>query len=274
LAVSAESSVQPAVLGVIPARLGSQRLPRKPLQVLAGRPLVEWVWRRARALSVVDRLVIATDSDEVLTVCRAFGAETILTGSGHESGSDRVAEVARSPGFDGFGIIVNIQGDEPFVTEDQVAGAVRMVRAGWDIGTVAAPVVDPAEWKDASVVKVVRGDAGGALYFSRAPIPHFRERAPGPADLASAGCLRHIGIYACSRPALDRWVGLPASELERAERLEQLRPLAAGLTIGVAVVETAEGGVDTARDLERAAARLRREGARTFEGQPETRGIG
>lgn len=256
MAVSERTSVRNAVLGVIPARLGSERLPRKPLQIVAGRPLIEWVWRRARSLDVLDAIVVATDSEEVAAACHAFAADVVLTSSAHESGTERVAEVAARPAFNRFDVVVNIQGDEPFVTAEQVEGAVGMVRAGWDIGTVAAPVATLDAWKDPAVVKVVRNDAGGALYFSRAPIPHVRGRDPTAAELASQWCLRHIGVYACSGTALARWAALPMAELERRERLEQLRPLAAGLTVGVAVVRASEGGVDTAEDLARAGARL------------------
>jgi len=259
-AVSERTPVRNAVLGVIPARLGSERLARKPLQVIAGRPLIEWVWRRARSFPVFDALVVATDSEEVASACHRFAADVVLTSPDHESGTERVAEVAARPPFQEFDVVVNVQGDEPFVTAEQVDGAVGMVRAGWDIGTVAAPVATLEAWRDPSVVKVVRNDRGGALYFSRAPIPHLRGRDPAAAELASDWCLRHIGVYACSRVALARWAALPMGELERWERLEQLRPLAAGLTVGVGVVRASEGGVDTAADLARAGDRLSRPG--------------
>lgn len=245
-----------AVLGVIPARLGSERLPRKPLHPIAGRPLIEWVWRRVASFDCFDSLVVATDSEEVAAVCRTFGARALLTAPAHESGTDRVAEVAELEDFRAFDIITNVQGDEPFVTPEQVAGAVGCVVDGWDVGTVAAPVRTVSAWRDPSVVKVVRNDAGGALYFSRAAIPHVRGGEPTESELASDRYLRHIGVYAFSRSALRRWVALPASELERAERLEQLRPLAAGLSFGVAVVDGAEGGIDTLEDARRAEARL------------------
>lgn len=249
-----------AVLGVIPARLGSERLPRKPLHPIAGRPLIEWVWRRVRSLDGLDAVVVATDSPEVADVCGELGADAVMTADSHGSGTERVAEVMGMPRFRRYGIAVNVQGDEPFVTGAQVAGAVEAVRDGWDIGTVAAPVGTLAAWKDPSVVKVVRNAEGGALYFSRAPIPHVRGREPTARELASATCLRHIGVYAYSREALDRWVGAPASELEALERLEQLRALDAGLGIGVAVVDAADGGIDTLADAERAEARLRQDG--------------
>lgn len=250
-----------AVLGVIPARLGSERLPRKPLHPVAGRPLIEWVWRRVGSFSDLDEVVVATDSQEVVSVCRDLGAEAVLTATSHESGTERVAEVAGLPAFQDYDVIVNVQGDEPFITEAQVIGAVTVVREGWDVGTVAAPVATLEAWRDPSVVKVVRNGRGGALYFSRAPIPFVRGREPTAAELASGTCLRHIGVYAYTREALSRWVAAPPSELERLERLEQLRALDAGLGIGVEVVaDGVEGGIDTPADVARAEKRLREEG--------------
>lgn len=247
-----------SVLGVIPARLGSERLPRKPLYPLAGRPLIEWVWRKARTFAALDALVIATDSEEVARVCRAFGADAELTAATHESGTDRVAEVVRRPEFQGFDVVVNIQGDEPFLTEEQVAAAVQLILDGWDVGTVATPVRSLDAYRDPSVVKVVRAESGGALYFSRAPIPHRRGGEPTDAELESPHYLRHVGIYAYTRTALERWVSLPPSALERTERLEQLRALEAGIRIGTGLVSHAEGGVDTPEDAQRAEERLRR----------------
>jgi 3-deoxy-manno-octulosonate cytidylyltransferase (CMP-KDO synthetase) len=242
------------VLGVIPARLASERLPRKPLIDLAGRPLIEWVWRRALGTGLFERLVVATDSAEVAEVARAFGAEVAMTRADHPSGTDRVAEVAREAAYAGFGTVVNVQGDEPFVRRDHLEAALALVRGGgWEVGTVAAPIASAAELRDPSAVKVVRGDDGGALYFSRAAVPHLRGREPGPEDFAAGLHLRHVGVYACTREALLRWVALPEGALERAERLEQLRPLAAGIRIGVAVGAPAEGGVDTPDDARRAA---------------------
>ncbi|MBW3554518.1 MAG: 3-deoxy-manno-octulosonate cytidylyltransferase [Gemmatimonadetes bacterium] len=254
-----------AVLGVIPARLGSERLPRKPLHSIAGRPLIEWVWRRAREIAAVDRLVVATESREVVDACAAFGAEAVLTSPEHLSGTDRVAEVAALEEAAGYDVILNIQGDEPFMRDDAVTMAVALVRDGWNVGTAAGPVLSREALGDPAVVKVVRNDRGGALYFSRAAIPHLRGAEPTPSDLASDRWLRHIGIYAFSPEALRRWVELPAGALEGIERLEQLRALAAGLEIGVAVVPVAEGGIDTPEDARRAEARLRQE-MRTMEG--------
>jgi 3-deoxy-manno-octulosonate cytidylyltransferase (CMP-KDO synthetase) len=246
-----------STLAVIPARLGSTRLPRKPLHIIAGRPLVEWVWRRVTALPLFDTVVIATDSEEIADHGRSIGATVEMTSPSHPSGTDRVAEVARRIQYRGFPLIVNIQGDEPFIDPVHLSEALRLVQEGWDVGTVASKIQSRDEWRSSSVVKVVRGEDGGALYFSRSPIPHVRQGEPSAADFGRGEFLRHVGVYAYRSEALQRWVELPVNELERLERLEQLRPLAAGLRIGVAVAEGGEGGVDTLEDAERAELRLR-----------------
>ena len=247
------------VLGVIPARLGSTRLPEKPLQPLLGVPLVSWVWDRVRRMSVLDRVVVATDSPRVRAVCEEWGAEVLLTDADHPSGTDRVWEVAERLD-EPFQTVVNVQGDEPLVAAELVESAVELVRKGHDVGTCAVPVSSEAEFRDAAVVKVVRRTDGSALYFSRAAIPHRRDHAgqAGGEEIR----LRHVGVYAYSRSALRRWVALEPSPLEREERLEQLRALQHGLTIGVAVVDSAEGGVDTPEDLTRMEERLKTLGVR------------
>lgn len=238
------------VLGVIPARLGSERLSRKPLQLLGGRPLIEVVWQRVAGFNVVDQLIVATDSDEIAAVCRAAGATCEMTSPTHRSGTERVAEVAvRHPDCD---IVVNIQGDEPFVAAAHITSSVQMVRAGCDIGTPAAPVDTLEAWRDPAVVKVVRATDGTALYFSRAPIPHKRDADPTPEELQGELYLRHIGVYAYAREALLTYVNLPETMLERSEKLEQLRALAAGMRIGVAVTSESAAGIDTPADLARA----------------------
>ena len=242
-------------LAVIPARLGATRLPRKPLRLLAGRPIVIRVWERVSAMGVAERCVIATDSEEVAAAAKAGGAEAVLTASHHPSGTDRVAEVARRSEFRKFDTIINVQGDEPFISTDAVRGAADMLgrRGRFEIGTAAVSAT-PAVLGEPSVVKVVAADDGRALYFSRAPIPFLRE----PKDLEDNAALRqrvcqHIGVYAYTMDALARWVSLPPHPLERIERLEQLRPLAAGLSIGVAVIAGPwRSGIDTETDLARA----------------------
>lgn len=236
------------VLGVIPARLGSTRLPRKPLQLIGGVPLVVRVAQRASEAGVVDSLVIATDSEEIAAVARAAGVNAVLTRPDHESGTDRVAEVARRAEYTGFDIVVNIQGDEPFLSGAALAGAVDMVRAGFDIGTAAGTLVGDAA-QSPSLVKVVCAANGRALYFSRSAIPFHRDAGPA----ADRRYNQHIGVYACTRNALLTWASLVPTALELSERLEQLRALENGLAIGVALLdETALPGVDTQEDLERA----------------------
>lgn len=247
------------ILGVIPARLGSERLPRKPLHPLAGRPLLEWVWRRVSSFSLFNEVVIATDAAEIADLAAGWGASVEMTSPAHESGTSRIGEVVSRPAYGGYDVVVNVQGDEPFVAEAHAAAAAEQVLAGFDIGTVAAPVGSLESWRDPGVVKVVRRADGAALYFSRSPIPHLRGGEPTEVQLQSGLYLRHVGIYAYTPAVLARWPELPESPLEGVERLEQLRALAAGLTIGVGVVSSAEGGVDTLADAERAEQRIRAE---------------
>lgn len=237
------------VLGIVPARLASTRLPNKPLYPLLGRPLIEWVWRRVETMTVLDHAVVATDSEEVADICEALGAPVEMTSADHPSGTDRVAEVANRPEYEGFDYIANVQGDEPLLKEAHLRSAVDLVRdGGWQVGTCATPILTHDARKDPSVVKVARAASGRALYFSRAPIPYQRDGKPTEEDLGREPFLRHIGIYAYTRAALNDWVALAPSRLERLELLEQLRPLEAGLRIGVAVVGAADPGVDTPAD--------------------------
>lgn len=256
LAASVKVPMSPPLLGVIPARIGSSRLPRKALYPLAGRPLIEWVWRAVLAMELFDQVVVATDSEEIADAARAFGARAELTSPDHPSGTDRVAEVARMPSYAGFGVVVNVQGDEPFVRREQVSAALDRVQEGWEIGTPASPIASADEWRDPDVVKVVRDEAGGALLFSRAPIPFLRGGEPDAEEFRGGEYLRHLGIYAFTRDALLRWVALPEGRLERIERLEQLRPLAAGMRIGVGIAPGSVGGVDTLKDVARAERQL------------------
>lgn len=240
-----------STLAVIPARLGATRLPRKPLRLLGGAPLVVRVLERVQSLGLADRVVVATETEEVAEVVAKAGGEALITSAEHPSGTDRVAEVARHPDFQQHDIIVNVQGDEPFMRGDAMAGAIAMVRDhGFDLGTAAgkrtAAIMD-----DPNCVKVVRDDSGRAMYFSRAPIPFLRDAA----DAATRDALvfQHMGIYAARREALMRWVSLPPHPLELVEKLEQLRALAAGLAMGVAIVDAPSWGeVNTEDDLVRA----------------------
>jgi 3-deoxy-manno-octulosonate cytidylyltransferase (CMP-KDO synthetase) len=246
------------VLGIVPARLASTRLPDKPLYPLLGRPLIEWVWRRVEAMSVLDHAVVATDSEQVADVCRALGAPVEMTSPDHPSGTDRVAEVAERPEYRAFDVIANVQGDEPLLNEAHLSRAIDLVRqGGWQVGTCATPLGTHEAREDSSVVKVARAADGRALYFSRASIPYKRDEKPLQDELEREPFLRHIGIYAYTRDALRDWVALAPSPLERLELLEQLRPLEAGLRIGVAVVGSADPGVDTPADAVRMEEKLR-----------------
>lgn len=242
------------ILGVIPARIGSARLPRKPLRRLCGVPMIVWVWRRARGLA--DRLVVATDSEAVARACSDAGAEVVMTSSGHPSGTDRVAAAAEACDA-ACDVVVNIQGDEPLLDPGAVKTAVAMVEAGFPVGTCATPVRSEAELLDPSVVKVAKTEQGRALYFSRAPIPHRRGESDAGRAWRQGLHLRHVGIYAYRRESLMRWVRFDPSPLEAEEGLEQLRALEHGIEIGVGVVADAGRGVDTEEDLRRAERRLR-----------------
>jgi 3-deoxy-manno-octulosonate cytidylyltransferase (CMP-KDO synthetase) len=257
-------SLSGRVLGIVPARLASTRLPNKPLYPLLGRPLLEWVWRRVESMSILDHALVATDSEEVAELCRSLGAPVELTATEHPSGTDRVAEIARRNEFGGYGVIANIQGDEPLLKEPHLKAAIDLVReAGWDVGTCATPVMTNEARKDPAVVKVTRAAGGRALYFSRAAIPYKRDEKPTSEELGREPFLRHIGLYAYAPEALSRWVALAPTALEQLEKLEQLRPLEAGLRIGVAVVGQADPGVDTPADAVRMEQRLRELGLDT-----------
>lgn len=231
------------VLGVIPARLGSSRLPKKPLLLLAGEPLILWVVRRVAEAGVCDELVVATDAGEVAATVERAGYQAVLTSARHESGTERVSEVITNKAFSKFDLILNVQGDEPLVALDALAGAVGRVRGGDPIGT-AAGTLEAALARDPNRVKVVVDARGRAVYFSRAPIPFDRDGA------GAVAYHQHVGVYAYTRDALERWVRLPPVPEERWERLEQLRPLLHGMPIGVALLAAvATPGVDTADDL-------------------------
>lgn len=241
------------VLGVIPARLGSSRLPRKPLVPLAGEPLILWVVRRVAEARACDRLVVATDAPEIVTVVEHAGYEAILTSPEHQSGTERVAEVAAAKAFSGFDVILNVQGDEPLVAPDALHGSVARVRSGDPIGTAAGDL-DRSLASDPNRVKVVVDPLGRAIYFSRAPIPFNRDNA------SDVRYHQHVGVYAYTPDALARWVRLAPVPEERWERLEQLRPLLHGMPIGVALFPGPTApGVDTADDLRTVATQLTRQ---------------
>jgi 3-deoxy-manno-octulosonate cytidylyltransferase (CMP-KDO synthetase) len=237
------------IAAVIPARLSSTRLSRKVLRPIAGRPMVEWVWRAAAASGLMDPVVVATDSEEVASVCRERGIPVAMTSPDCPSGSDRVREVARKIDAD---IYVNIQGDEPTLTADFFPPLLGLFeRPEVEVSTLA--VKCPAEeFANPNAVKVVTALDGRALYFSRATIPFDRDKT------GFAGYRKHLGIYAYRKAALERFATLPPSPLEKLERLEQLRLLENGMALYVADALRDTIGVDTEEDLVRAEAVLRK----------------
>ncbi len=238
---------------VIPARLGSTRLPRKPLLDIAGLPLIVHVCRRAQAW-LPDPLV-ATDSEDIVQLVQTHGFSAVLTDPALPSGSDRVAAAAAQMGWSDDCIIINLQGDEPLtpVANLQALAACLVDDPRADVATLAVPIQSVEEFRDPNVVKLVRDRHRRALYFSRSPIPWDRDSSPpGHAALPDTGALRHLGLYAYRLGALRRLVAEPASALEGIERLEQLRWLEHGAWICVAdAPEPMPAGVDTSADLER-----------------------
>ena len=235
------------MIAVVPARYGSSRLPAKALAEIAGVPMVVRVWRQASKAKSVARVIVATDDDRIAAPVRAAGGEAMLTSPAHESGTDRIAEVASKIVAD---IYLGVQGDQPFIAPadlDALAAAMRS-DASIEMATLATPIVDQVEWSDPNKVKVVCGADGYALYFSRSPIPYARDGG------MPKGALRHIGVYAYRRDFLLKFAALGPGVLESVEKLEQLRALERGYKIRVVKSVTPSMEVDTADDLARARA--------------------
>jgi 3-deoxy-manno-octulosonate cytidylyltransferase (CMP-KDO synthetase) len=241
----------------IPARHGSTRFPGKALAPIHGKPMLQWVYERARASGASD-VMIATDDAAIAAAASSFGAAARMTSAAHASGTDRLAELAAIEGWPEADIVVNVQGDEPLIPPAIIRQVAMLLESDPQaaIATLAAPVESLAEFLDPNTVKVVADAKGRALYFSRAPIPWSRDGAPAGLSSQSlfAGARRHIGIYAYRVGALRRMAALAATELEQAEKLEQLRALENGLVIRVAdAVEKPGPDVNTVADLERVA---------------------
>jgi len=251
-----------AIVAIIPARFGSTRLPGKPLSDIHGKTMIERVWERARAASLPERVLVATDDERIAAAVRGFGGEVVLTSSAHATGTDRLAEAVRSTDAD---IVVNVQGDEPMLDPAGIdAAAAPLLRdPELPMTTLSLPLTELEEMLSPSVVKVVTDARGDALYFSRSPIPHVRTSGGDLVDAARAAlqtglARKHVGLYAYRRAALVRFAALPPAPLEQAEGLEQLRALHHGMRIRVVPVEGPGGvAVDTAEDLERVRALLR-----------------
>ena len=239
---------------LIPARLASTRLPRKPLADIAGIPMVVRVAQRAAA-STAERVVVAADHEDIVDACKAHGVDALLTRADHATGSDRLAQACVLLGLSDDAIVVNVQGDEPLIDPYLVDACASLLVSQTDcvMSTAAHEIDDPAEFLNPNVVKLVRDAQGRALYFSRAPIPWWRDGyASGVTALSAPLPLRHVGLYAYQVGFLKRFPTLAASPLEAVESLEQLRVLWHGERIAVHVSSARPGpGVDTPEDLQR-----------------------
>ena len=247
------------VVGVIPSRYASQRLPAKPLVDLNGKPMVQRVYEQSRKASLLDRVIVATDDERIVSAVRDFGGEVMLTSAEIRSGSDRVAAVAERVPADFY---VNIQGDEPLIAPAMIDEAVRLLLEdeGAVVGTLVRPLESPEDLRSPHVVKAVISTSGRAMYFSRSPIPHVRDEADAGRWPGQHQFYKHIGLYVYRAAFLRTFVRLPESRLERAERLEQLRILEHGYAIRVGVTNYDSIPVDTPADAERVRALLRARG--------------
>ena len=244
---------------ILPARLHSTRLARKMLLAETGRTLIEHSARNAIQSGVFERVVVATDSREIMEALETAGIEAVMTRDDHQSGTDRVREAVADLGFSDFDVVVNVQGDEPeLAREDLVQLVNAFSEEEVEIATLCSALASPAEFASAQVVKVVRDSRGYALYFSRAAIPstaHARPGSPAPT------LLRHVGVYAFRPAALERCCNLPLGVLERIENLEQLRWLEAGLKLRVLDATSTSVGIDTRSDYDAFVARTQARGA-------------
>lgn len=239
-------------LGIIPARYGSTRFPGKPLALLGGKPVIQWVYERASSL--FEHLLVATDDQRIHNAVEGFGGKAQMTSSLHKSGTDRCAEAAgiyeKKSGLN-FSYVVNIQGDEPLIRQEQLQTLLDCFQSpGTTIATLISQMDKSEDIHNPNVVKVVVDQSFRALYFSRAPIPFIRNSETA-GEVKKITYYKHIGLYAFSRKVLDQVVRLPPSDLEMAESLEQLRWMDHGFTIRTAVTSFPSQGVDTPEDLEK-----------------------
>lgn len=235
------------VLAVIPARYASVRLPAKPLVDIHGKPMIQWVYERAKASRAVDRVIVATDDERIMKAVKAFGGDAVMTSPEINSGTDRVAAVADQVDAD---VYVNVQGDEPLMATDAITAAVELVTSKrFAMGTAMTPMTDPEDLSNAAVVKVIADRSDRAIYFSRHPIPYSRGEAPGKGG--SFACRRHVGLYTYTKECLFRIRSLPQNAWERGEMLEQLRAMEDGIAIGIKEIDFLSIGVDTPEELEK-----------------------
>jgi 3-deoxy-manno-octulosonate cytidylyltransferase (CMP-KDO synthetase) len=244
-------------LAVLPSRYQASRFPGKPLASIAGRPMIQWVWEAARRAPGVDAVVVATDDARIAAAVEGFGGRVVMTDPALPSGTDRVAAAYRALG-EPFDVVLNIQGDEPAMHPDTIAGVVSLLAEdpALPMATAACPFSNPEDLFNPNNVKVVLDDRRRALYFSRSPIPYLRNSTLFLADFRPwlgpehlDVYLRHLGIYGYRPEALLAFTALPPHPLERIEMLEQLRALAAGMAIGVARTPHLSVGVDVPADI-------------------------
>lgn len=237
---------------IIPVRYHSTRFPGKPLAPLKGKPMVQHVYENSSGSRLATRVVVATDSEEILSAVLAFGGEAVMTAESHASGTDRVWEAASKMDCD---IIVNVQGDEPLIRAEMVDSVISLLQGDGraSIGTLVKKTTSPEDMLNPNVVKAVFDPEGFALYFSRSPIPYYRDQWGAVSEVGGAEFIayKHIGIYSYRREALQRLSNTGPTALEQAERLEQLRALETGLKIKVVETDFDTFGVDTMEDLER-----------------------
>jgi len=250
---------------VIPARYGSERLPAKVLADLNGKPMVQWVWEKAKGAKKADEVIIATDDARVEAVCKGFGAKVAMTAKSHRSGTERVAEVSAKLDYE---LVINLQGDEPLFSPraiDRLIG-VMLEDSSVSMGSLRVKLNAYQDYLDPNVVKVVCDDRDFALYFSRSPLPYYRgqdallarwQKEGGFPEELLPRAFKHLGIYGFRREFLGVFAGLPGSALEQAEKLEQLRALARGFRIKVPETEFDSVSVDVKADLEKVLSMMR-----------------
>jgi 3-deoxy-manno-octulosonate cytidylyltransferase (CMP-KDO synthetase) len=245
-----KATPQQAVVAVIPARYASERLPGKPLADIGGKPMIQHVYERAAEASLVNEVLVATDDERIADAVRSFGGDVVVTPADIKSGSDRIAFVSRS--IQGADIIVNVQGDEPFIPPAMIDEAIRPLLQDRSIttATLIRKIDTEADLSNPNIPKVVVDSEGMCLYFSRSPIPYCRDGASSP-WLSHHVYYRHIGLYVYRREFLLRFARLPQTPLELAENLEQLRILESGFQIKAVVTMHNSISVDTPDDLER-----------------------
>ena len=248
------------IVAIIPARFGSTRFPGKALADLAGKPMIQHVYEQTMKASLVSRAIVATDDRRIADAIHQIGGEAIMTSTAHETGTDRLAEVAHGLEAD---LVVNVQGDEPLINPAMIDQAIEpfLNDSSLKMGTLKSRVKCLHDFLSPNVVKVVTDNAGYALYFSRSPLPFFRDKWHDLKDEAFASgrllCFKHVGLYVFQRDFLLEYAALPQTFLELSEKLEQLRALESGVKIRVVETEFESLGVDTPEDLNKAKERIR-----------------